>query len=199
MTDLVTLQEYKEYKGQKNPEDDSKRLTIISAVSALVETYCDRKFKSYYTYPAVEYYSALNTELYLRNFPVVEVVSVELSINGGVSYDPLIEADPEGLGYLVNLEEGILYTQNPRRPFAYIVQRAFNSLKVTYRAGYETLPLDLKLAVMDLVHYYEKEQQVPSKSLMSANVENAIPYDSIQFPAHIARILNMYRAPVLGV
>ena len=193
MADLVTLEEYKEYKGLKNSTEDSRRLALISSISKLVETYCDRNFKDYTVTPVVEYYSALDTDVYLRQFPVLEVVSVEVSADGGTVYDTLIESDPEKNGYLVDMDAGIIYTQNPRRPFLWWTERAFNSLRVTYRAGYEELPLDFKLAVFDLVHYYESEESTPSKSLMSGSIENPIPYDSLHFPSHISRILNMYR------
>lgn len=193
MADLVTLEEYKEYKGLKNSTEDSRRLALISSISKLVETYCDRKFKDYVETPVIEYHSALNTEVYLNQFPVLDITSVEVSNDGGTTYEALIEADPNKLGYLADKDNGIIYTQNPHRPFLWYTERAFNSLKVTYTAGYEDLPLDLKLAVFDLVHYYESEESTPSKSLMSGSIENPLPYSSLHFPSHISRILNMYR------
>ena len=194
--DLVTLQEYKEYKGLKNPDDDPRRIALISSVSKLVETYCDRVFKDYVDTPAVEMHSALNTEVYLYNFPVIDVVSVETSEDGGFTYVALTEMSSDRDGYIVDKEEGVIHTQKHNVPFLWSAEKAINSLRITYTAGYADLPLDLKLAVFDLVHYYESEEQVPSKSLMSGNIDNPMPYMSLNFPAHISRILNMYRAPM---
>ena len=67
--------------------------------------------------------------------------------------------------------------------------------RVKYTAGYAELPLDIKLAVFDLIHYYEHEENVTLKSLGSATLENPFAIAQTNFPAHITRVLNLYRVP----
>ena len=193
--DLVSLSEYKEYKSITNTEEDSKRLALVTSVSKMVETYCNRVFLEYYANPVTEYFSALNTEVYLSHFPINEVQTVATSADGGLTYTALSYLDPDKEGYLVNKEDGLVYTQYQHKPFLYSVDRTFNSLKVVYTAGYEELPLDLKLAVFDLIHYYEHDERTPTKSMMSASMTTAVPFNDYNFPSHITRVLNMYRMP----
>lgn len=194
-SDLVSLSEYKEYKSITNTEEDSKRLALITSVSQMVETYCNRVFLAYWETPVKEYFSALNTEVYLSHFPIKEIESVKVSADGGLTYTELSYLDPNKNGYLVNKEDGLIYTQYQHKPFLYTVDRTFNSLEVVYTAGYEELPLDLKLAIFDLIHYYEHDERTPTKSMMSATMTTAIPYNDYNFPSHITRVLNMYRMP----
>jgi hypothetical protein len=199
MAELVYLDEYKIYKGLTSTEDDARREQLILQVSDIVETYCNRKFIDYSASPGItEYYSALNTEVWLTHFPILEVTYVGVSVDGGQTYTELTEDSAEGTGFFVYHDEGKISTQKWDIPFAYYVQHPHKSLKVTYRAGYEgvdNIPLDLKGAIYDLVHYYEHSEHTVSKSLNAATLENPMPYNNINFPPHITRILNQYRVP----
>jgi len=198
MTDLVTLQEYREYKDLKNTEKDSLRQALIVSVSKLVENYCNRVFLDYASSPGIiEYYSALTNRVFLNHFPILEVYSVETSPDAGLNYTALTEgANTNYNGYIVDYENGIVMTQNQRTPFLYSCDLEHNSFKISYRAGYEELPFDLKLAVFDIVHYYEQEEKSLRKSLASATLENALPFNDANFPSHIERILSLYKVSV---
>jgi hypothetical protein len=71
----------------------------------------------------------------------------------------------------------------------------YRSLEVTYTAGYtnDTFPEDLKLALMDLVTYYEETESKPTKSMLGGTLDNPLPYLANSFPPHIRRILDLYR------
>jgi len=197
MTDLVDLIEYKEYKQITETGTDPYRQALITYVSTLVESYCNRKFVDYATSPGViEYYSALTNKVFLNHFPILEVYSVETSQDAGITYTALTEgANTDYTGYIVDYENGVVMTQNQRTPFLYSVELEYNSLKVSYRAGYEELPSDLKLAVFDLIHYYEHEESTVRKAMMGGTLDNALPFNDVDFPAHIQRILSLYRVP----
>ena len=190
MVDLVDLEEYKEYKEITNTESDARRQSLITYASALVENYCNRKFLEYNTNPLTEYRSALNTEVYLMQFPILTITSVKTSGDGGKTQEVLTEEDTDDTGFYANYEEGIISPQIAGRPFLYYVDHPHKSLEIVYTAGYATLPLDLKLAVFDLVHYYEHEESVITKAL-----DNPFAIAQTNFPAHITRVLNLYRVP----
>jgi len=199
MTSLVDLQDYKEYKQITETKTDPYREALITYVSTLVENYCNRKFVEYASSPGViEYHSALTNRVYLNHFPVLEVYSVETSPDSGNTYTALSEGyQSTNDGYLVDYENAIIMTQNQRTPFLYSCDLEYNSFKVSYRAGYETeIPSDLQLAIFDLVHYYEHEESSVRKTMMGATLENPLAFNDVDFPAHIKRILSLYRAPV---
>ena len=187
--------DYRIYKNLSSPEDDSRREDIILKVSQIVETYCNRKFTDYVTTPITEHFNAVESEVYVTHFPVINVSYVGVSVDSGVTYTELTQDDTDASGYFVYPEEGKISTQVWGRPFAYYVQHPYKSLRVTYTAGYTALPEDLRTAIFDLVHYYEHSEQTVSKSLNAATLENPAPYNSINFPPHITRILNQYRVP----
>ena len=73
--------------------------------------------------------------------------------------------------------------------------KAINGYKVTYYAGYATIPEDLKIAVLDLVTYYLKNDgSVHSPKAPGTNSVQIEYITSTALPAHIARILNIYKA-----
>ena len=199
MAELVFLEDYKLYKSLTNTTNDELREQLILQVSDVVETYCNRKFTDYASSPGItEYFDARNTEVWLTHFPIIEITYLGVSNDGGLNYTELSEADSAGEGYFLYSEDGKVSTQKEDIPFLYYVRHPYKSLKIIYTAGYsdaDALPWDLKMAVMDLVHYYEHSEQTVSKSLNAATLENPMPYNNVNFPPHITRILNNYRIP----
>ena len=194
MAELINLDDYKEYKGQKSTETDPRRQHIIDMVCELVENYCNRKFFDYAVSPGtIEYFDAKQCEVTLKHFPVLSVDSVRVSDNGGKTFTDLSEAAADNSGYYVNLTDGIVSTQRGGVPFLTYMEHPYHSLEITYKAGYTEVPEDLKIAMYDMVDYYEDEKGVISKSLGSAVLENPFPIAGVRFPANIQRTLNLYR------
>lgn len=195
MADLIRLSDYKEYKNINSTARDGKIQSLISATSSLVENYCNRKFTEYSTTPKVEWFDGKTNIVYLKEFPVIGVTSVKTSEDGGVTQTTLTEAASDKKGYFVDLEEGSIFTQVETEKFITSYDVAYKSLEVTYTAGYtlDDVPEDLKLCIMDLVHYYENDENAPSKSLLGATIDNPQPYIANSFPPHIRRILDLYR------
>lgn len=195
MADLIDLDCYKEYKGIKSTERDGKIQTLITRVSALVESYCNRKFTDYYVTPKVEWFNAKTNVVELTEFPVNAVISVKTSEDGGINQTTLTEASTNADGYFVDLEEGTVLTQQTANLFLTGYATPYRSLEVEYTAGYsqDTLPQDLQLAVLDTVHYYESDENKPTQSLLGATIDNPQPYLANSFPPQIRRILDLYR------
>ena len=199
MTDLVTLEEYKEFKGVKNTDKDGRRALLISLVSQLITTYCGREFTAYVNADKVEYFDARSTSVYLTEFPVISITHVKTSEDGGLTQTDLTVDSADADGYFVDLENGRIFTQVEGTNFLDYVDHPFRSLEVAYRAGYVDtfgdpgIPADLKLAVMDTVTYYEDNEKSLNKTLASATLENPEPTLSSDFPPHIKRILDLYR------
>lgn len=197
MADLIDVGCYKEYKNINSSERDGKIQSHITRVSALVEHYCNRKFieHSVTQTAKVEWFDGQTNLVRLTEFPVLEVISVTTSPDGGVTQTVLTEGASDKSGYFADLEAGTVFTQQVLNNFIDYYDVSYRSLEITYRAGYtqETLPEDLKLAVLDLVHYYEAGENVPTKSLLGATIDNALPYTANSFPPAIRRILDLYR------
>jgi len=197
MTDLIDLDCYKEAKGIKSTLKDGQHQTLITQVSALVETYCNRKFIEHSTVQTAitEWKDGKTNLIYLDKFPVLSVVSVKTSQDGGTNQTTLTEGDSAKGGYYADLENGTVMTQVALEKFVDTYDVSYRSLEIVYTYGYITgnLPKELELAMVDLVHYYDSGENIPSKSLLGATVDNAQPYLANSFPPHIRRILDLYR------
>jgi hypothetical protein len=195
MADLIDLSCYKEYKGITSSTRDGKIQSQITRVSSLIEHYCNRNFTDYFTSPyKTEWHDAKTSVVTLDEFPVVSVIGVSTSIDGGMTQTALTENSASKDGYYVDLQNCMVLTQNGLN-FLSSYDVAYRSLEITYQAGWELgeLPGDLELAVLDLVHYYESEEKDPTKSLLGATIDNPQPYTANSFPPHIRRILDLYR------
>ena len=70
------------------------------------------------------------------------------------------------------------------------------AVEVVYTAGYSAVPADLKLAVLDLVTYYLKDEHKQRQSIAGASIQNASSSsqrDNVAFPDHIKRVLDLYK------
>lgn len=189
MTDLVTLEEFKEYKGLRNPENDGKLQVLVSSVSTLIENYCNRTFVTYVSEDFTEWFDSNCVEVRVSMFPLISVTSVNVSSDGGVTQTLLVE----DTDYFVDIRNDRIMSSNYKVPFNSSYTTPYRSLEVSYRAGYAILPADLKLAIFDTIDYYNENKGLPGQSLAGASIENALPYIANSFPANIRRVLDLYR------
>ena len=191
MADLITLREYKDMEGIQNPKDDYNLSQLISSVSQLVKTYCGNTFIDYYSTDKVDTFSIdWDTHLVqLTESPVISVSAVETRDSVTSSYQAVTSTNY----YLDYNTDTVLYVTGsnyknwPRGPGA---------VKVTYRAGYSSLPGDLKLAVIDLITYYYRDEYKERKTLAGATLQNhgtSSQDSSVAFPDHIKRVLDLYK------
>ena len=96
----------------------------------------------------------------------------------------------ENTDYYVDSKTDSIYRIN--RNFA----GGFGAVKVVYKAGYSATPTDLKLALIDLITYYHKDEHKQRQTLGGASLQNqgtSSQRDNPGFPDHIKRVLDMYK------
>lgn len=184
--DLVGLEEYKTYAGITNPNQDDVITSLIPKVSALVKNYCRRTF--------VDWVDEQKTEVFnggecfnLAEFPVINIISVEYSSDYGQNYTALTEYTDWVLDRSTDQIKPLTVSG--------LFTPVINGYRVTYVAGYEVLPEDLKLAVLDLITYYLKnDAAVHSPKAPGTNSVQIEYISTTSLPAHIKRVLDLYMA-----
>jgi hypothetical protein len=194
MANLITLEDYKEAEGISNPKDDLKLNAIIPSVSQLVKTYCGNSIVDHYSTNKIE---TLNIDwgthvVQLTESPVHTIVSVEERDSYKDAYKTLTTTDHEY--YLDAATDSILRTNGANGYTDWRIGPG--SVRVTYQAGYSVCPADLKLAVIDLVTYYHKDEYKERKVMAGASIQNAgssSQANNVAFPDHIKRVLDLYK------
>lgn len=194
MTDLVTLIDYKAAEGVTTPKNDAQLNFIIPSVSQLVKTYCANSFVDYYSTNKVD---TINVNwgthlIQLTESPVNSIVSVEERETYDSSYVTLTTTSHEyyldsATDSLIRTTGGTAYKNWARGPGA---------VRVTYKAGYASLPADLRLAVFDLITYYLKDEHKERRSIAGASIQNQASTsqrNNVAFPDHIKRVLDLYK------
>lgn len=184
--DLITLAEYKNYASISSTNQDASISSLIPQVSSLVKQLCRRTFLDYVDdFKTDVFKGPVNNKLLLLETPVLTVNSVEFSENYGKTYETLVEFEE----YVVD-NDTVEIIAAP-----YNTYFRTNAFKVTYTAGYETLPTDLKLAVMDLVTYYlRNESSIRSTKPVGSNSVQIEYVTNTHLPAHIRRVLDLHTA-----
>ena len=193
MTNLITLSEYKEAKGISKSDDDVKLQKLIDRVSSYITEYLGFPIVTNINVDIVENISIeYETNLiYLDVFPVTQVISVTeadyLNSHDSTVHLPLSSEIPD---YIVDLKNGRVIRKNAKS-----WALGYNSVTITYRGGVSTPPEGIKLAVIDLVTYYLKEEYKVQKNIGTSSINN--PETTIarnaELPSHIKRVLDLYR------
>ena len=203
---LASLDEFKTYKGIVKSDNDPKLLLMLEFASNMFKEMTRRSFIDYYTLAKIEYYDLYNGgQIFLHEFPLKEVEKVEFSYNGNFTTDPgtgdyLAEITPiellEYTDYFINKDnDSVLIT--PENSTIYTAIPGTLNVKITYTAGYKTVPSDIMMAVMDIVDYQREEQFTPRKAFEGMSIENLGFRDSSSsLPAHIKRVMELYRVSI---
>ena len=201
---LVTKAEYKAYQGITSTTSDALIDALIPKVSELVKNTCRRTFIDYVDDAKIQYSEGGTDSISLDEFPIIAVSSVEYSTDYGNTYTTLTEFTNYAVSKATDSLRPILMTTPPLEVYGYtpygtktnpIFPYAINGYKITYNAGYETLPEDLKLAVLDIVAYYVKNDSAVHTHVSGNPNTMQVEYiKNTQFPAHIRRILELYSA-----
>lgn len=193
MADLITLDEYKLAQGLTSLKDDDRIQSLITAASQLVKTYCARDFVDYYATPITQTFTVtFETDiLQLRETPVQTISLVEERASYSSDYVTLETTD---FAYYLDP-----YTDSLMRT----TSSGFDdwamgpgSVRVTYTGGFLSIPEDLKLAVIDLVKYYIKEEYKERRTISGASISNVTTssqWKNVEFPDHIKRVLDLYK------
>lgn len=187
--DLVTKAEYKTYAGISSTTQDAEITSLITKISKFVKTYCRQSFIDYVADAKTETFSGGGFYVYyLKEHPVISVSSLEYSTDYGQTYTAGTVYtdwvyDPSVLGVRCLWDSG--FTD------------MINGYRVTYNSGYEDgTPEDLKLAVMDLITYYRKNDSAvhTHNNNVNPNTLQTTYITSTNLPAHIQRVLEQYQA-----
>lgn len=198
--DLVTLAQYKAYVGITSTTQDAAIVALIPRVSSLVKSICRRTFVDWVDDSKVENFRG-GDQYVLQETPVLQVQSVEYSLDYGATYTELTEftdwvLDLENdsivplqiLGYVPEYWDGVM-----KRVTTPTFPQRINGYRVTYTAGYETLPEDLKLAVLDLITYYLRNDSAIHTAKTGGFNTMQIEYvNTTNLPSHIKRVLDLY-------
>lgn len=184
---LVTKSDYKTYAGISSTNQDAEIDLLIPKVSELVKTYCRRSFVDGLDDMLVQRSNGGFEKIILKEGPVTQIVSVEQSTDFGQNYQELTEFTD----WVLDAEDNTV-TSLGQQGFI----RAINGYQVSYFAGYETVPEDLKLAVLDLITYYRKnDASVHNNRTPGGGGSVQLEYImNNNFPAHIKRVLDLYVA-----
>ena len=209
---LITRAEYKAYAGISSTSSDATLDSLIPKISELVKSICRRTFVDYVNDTKIEYSEGGGSTIELEETPVLSVSSVEYSIDYGKTYTSLEEYTNYVFSKKNNNLRPILlstqplevYSSNPygNTSYGYMpygstndpkFPEAINGYRITYNAGYETLPEDLKLAILDLITYYiRNDAAVHTSKNLSPNTMQIEYVSSTNLPASIKRVLDLY-------
>lgn len=183
---LVTLSEYKAYAGITSTNQDAALNSIIPKVSELIKNLCRRTFVDYVNDSKIEVVSGgTGSKLFMKEYPLLAVSSVEFSDDYGFSYTSLTEFTD----YVIDREDGSLVSISNID-----WKKRINGYRITYTAGYEELPADLKLAIFDTITYYLKgDGAVHSSRAPGSNTVQIEYITTVALPAHIQRVLDLYK------
>jgi len=185
-TNLVTKAEYKTYMGISSTNSDTEIDFLIPKVSELVKSYCRRTFVDFYDEAKIEVFDGGFKNILLKETPLVSVNSVAYSADYGKTYTSLVK-------FTDWVQQGDSVISLSPGGFA----SAINGYRVSYFAGYDLaeLPGDLKLAVLDLVEYYSRNNgAVHSSRDLNPNTTQISYVASSNLPATIKRVLDQYVA-----
>lgn len=181
MTTLIDIDEYKVYAKISSLEQDDKLEILANSISELVKSYCSRSFIDYYATDKEEYFNGGDDYWYTEEFPIVSITSLSYSADYGQTYTALVEYTDYAVDK-ANDRLIIFGAENIDFP---------NYFKLEYKAGFAAVPIDLKLALFDLLDYYMKKESTPRKQSGSTELYYITNSD---FPPHIKRVLDLYRA-----
>lgn len=191
---LTSIADVKETLGIDvgNTTKDNLIIRKINQATDMIEKYCGGRRFSEDTYIDEEYDATNSNQLALRNYPITNIVSLsyrDSSLNEN-SWE-IVDADR----YFVDQNAGVI-------DLTFNARGRWNRYKVTYDAGYGTIPADLAEACVTLVAYlYEnatsgtgiKKKQEGSRSIEYFDVNASSSGDNgILGQLNIDDILNTY-------
>ena len=185
MTALISLTDYKSYKRIVKTESDEELTSLIESVDALVKTYCGHSFIDYYSTPKVETFNIKESQhaILLNEWPVRQVQSVQYRTAYDQPYQTMAATE-----YFVDPTIDTVFLHNG------YWEPGFGSVKITYTAGYAETPADIRVAALDLVHHYFKEEYKERKSIGTASIDTGLSkMGSSKWPPHVQRVLDLYK------
>ncbi len=195
MANLINLEDYKISENIQNTKDDARLTMIIESVSQLVKTYCNASFIDYFDTEKTDTFNINYNEAFvqLTEGPVRIVTGTGATAPVVKERDSITSAYTtltQDVDYYVDQDLDCIYRMNKAWP------KGPGAVTVTYKAGYSVVPADLKLAVIDLITYYHKDEHKARQTMAGASIQNqtsSSQRDNVAFPDHIKRVLDLYK------
>jgi uncharacterized phiE125 gp8 family phage protein len=169
----LTLDEAKAHLRVDGTEEDAYISALITAAREMVENYTNRQLME----ATFEGICDDLGDITLPKPPFRELISIQYTTSG----DVLATLAAENHTYLEGSEPAVVKVKKPQD-----YKEAENGVKVTFKAGYTTVPASLKAAMQLLVgHLYENREEVTmavtANQLPKASEYLMNPYRVFQF------------------
>lgn len=194
---IITLSELKTFLGISGTSEDAQLTPMVAMVNKYLVNYVDRDIEET-TYEDELYDGPGTVALTLRNYPIIEVSSVmcnNIEVEE-VSYEDRMDNGTDGY-WIKDPELGILWRSG-------LWPRGRGIILISYTAGYETIPDDVKYAAYVAASYLRRIQKkigIISESLGSYAYSLANPSNgkTLFENAGVAEILDDYKRLDVGM
>ncbi len=181
---LATLAQLKSQLGILNSETkyDTKLNLYLNAASDWVETYCDRKFEAsnYVEILSGNRCNFLNPD----QWPIISVSELRISWNRDwASATSLIASTDYGIS---SDKIGVTY-------YAGYFPQGYDNVRLSYRAGYETIPSDLQLGVIWAAEWFYLHNNRGDSGRTTASKQGESVGVLAEVPPMCKQIIDSYR------
>jgi|TARA_R110002153_G_scaffold124161_1_gene270323 hypothetical protein len=195
MAVLVSLSTYKALLGITGTANDFALNTYVDSASQLVKTYCNNSFVDYYSTDKVEEFTVNPGQniVQLGESPALSITRVTERTSPSATHaslTPLVS----NTDYYLDTSTDSVFRVSGSTTKAFI--SGMGSVSVSYKAGYNSVPEDLKLAVVDIITYYYKDESKTRQTMAGSsriNAASSTMRGNIGFPDHIKRVLDLYK------
>lgn len=167
---LCSLLDVKQYLGLETDTNDTLLTALINNVSILIENFTDRKFQ-------LEIYNEIRSGNNKNRIPV---------LYGPITNLVSVKIDDIDYTSSAMFTETMIYFKNGNT-----FSNRFMNIELTYEAGFENIPLDVKQVCIELVTYKFKQRDrigLNSKTLAG----EVISYEMKDLNAEVKNILSAY-------
>lgn len=174
---LITLDEAKDFLGSAASEDDLVQKIINQASWRANKEAARNLVARNYTGDDAEYYNGDGTvTLLVRNYPINSITAIYQDSAREWGTDTLIDSD----SYCVDPElEGRIYFTDTTLTIG------IRTIKLEYNGGFQSVPWDLREAVLELVQYWYREKADKRVGVASRSLEGRSTSYTHKIPADI--------------
>ena len=167
-TSIITTSEIKIFLNQSadDTDNDERIDTYCNNVTSILETYCDRRFKSR---EYIEYYDGNGSdEFVVEQIPITSITSIYDDIGRLFEETSLIASTD----YVYYEKDGRVVLVNGNNSSGYYINfsKGRQNIKITYTSGYVLIPNDLKMIATEII--IKKIQTMDSRRVGATSVTN---------------------------
>lgn len=181
---LVSLATLRGYLDVANSDQDGRLTEMINWMSAEVCNYCNRTFAKT-TYTNIYLDGDGSDTLLLPNYPIVSVSDLRDDVDRDFGEDSIIDAED----YMPIADEGIIQLEGDL-----VFSRGKKNIRVSFVAGYDTIPYDVQHAVLEWAATIWKKITEKRFGVQSVSIgDRRIDYGNEKMPATVVARLSSYR------